>query len=96
MAGFAVDPEQVRTTAGQVSTGASEIETQLAGLKTHIDGLQGNWQGTAHDALQQLFTEWHTSATTLHNTLVEIARQMGLAADDFEQANTTNASRFQS
>jgi len=96
MSGFAVDPVQVRTTAGQVNTGAGEIETQLTGLKTSIDGLQGNWQGSAHDALQQLFTDWHTSATTLHNTLVEIARQMNLAADDYEQANAANATRFQS
>ncbi|WP_261558044.1 WXG100 family type VII secretion target [Frankia tisae] len=93
---FQVDPEQVRAVAGQVTNAAGEIEGQLSSLHTQISSLQGNWEGTAATAFRDLFNDWNTSATTLHQTLVEIGQKMLAAAEEYDESNRVNTARFSS
>jgi len=91
---FGANPEEIRSVAQRVQTGADDAEGQRTVLLGQIQGLQGNWQGKASDALQDLYLQWDQQAKALNETLTQIAQQMNHAADDYDQVEDQGADRF--
>jgi WXG100 family type VII secretion target len=94
VATYTVNTHEVAGVAHQVTSGSAEIENQLHTLMGQIRGLNGNWQGSASSALQELYGRWHTQAEALKETLREIGDQMRQAAAEYEANEAANTSRF--
>lgn len=85
MAVIGVDTEEIRSVAQRVQAGADDAEAQRSALLGQIQSLQGNWQGSASDALQDLYQRWDQQAKAINETLTEIAQQMKGAADAYDE-----------
>lgn len=94
MATIAVDTEAIRNVAQRVRMGADDAESQRVSLLAQIQGLQGDWQGSASEALQDLYQRWDQQAQAINDTLTEIAVQMTQAADDYDAGEDRVGGRF--
>ncbi len=94
MAVIGVDTEEIRSVAQRVQLGADDAESQRTTLLGQIQGLQGNWQGSASDALQELYQRWDQQAKALNETLTQLAQQMNGAAEDYDDNERGVGGRF--
>jgi WXG100 family type VII secretion target len=94
MAVIGVDTQEIRSVAQRVQAGADDAESQRTMLLGQIQGLQGNWQGSASDALQELYQRWDQQARDLNDTLTQIAQQMNQAAEDYDTNESDVGRRF--
>lgn len=75
-----VDPDVAFNTSRAVSNDAVELHEQLNGLQRDWDNLSRGWSGPASSAYSPLWAEWLDGATTLVDTLEELARKVAAAA----------------
>jgi WXG100 family type VII secretion target len=82
-----IDPENVSSASASVRSTYDQIETLLGQVNTKIQELEASFQGTAGNALQALFANYHRDATNLNSSLNQIADALGVTASSATDLN---------
>lgn len=91
-----VDPDVAFDTSRSVSNGAVELHEQLVGLQRDWDNLARGWSGTAASTYSPLWEEWVEGATTLIETLEELAQKLAVTAAKYAEQDAQSASSISS
>lgn len=87
--------EELARVASRLQSGAADIDGQLAQLRSQVDGLvSGGWEGQAAQSFNELYTQWQTSATALHESLTGIAALLSDTSTTYESMESELAARF--
>ncbi|OAN30213.1 WXG100 family type VII secretion target [Mycolicibacterium iranicum] len=87
-----VDPDVAFHISRSVSNEAVELHDQLVGLQRDWDNLARGWSGTASSAYAPLWEEWLEGATTLVDTLEELAHKVAVTASEYVDQDGQSAS----
>ncbi|GGM51516.1 hypothetical protein GCM10012275_23010 [Longimycelium tulufanense] len=82
--------------AGQqnVTSGAQKIQSTLDDLKQRIQPVVSTWQGEAAEAYNHHQQQWDQAAADLQQVLAQIGVALGHAAENYQQAERANTSRW--
>ena len=72
----------------------STIQTETDGLKGDIALLQSSWTGGASDSMAACAADWHVTAIQVQSSLDLISQALDQAAVSYDDAETTNTTRF--
>jgi WXG100 family type VII secretion target len=78
---------QVQGTIGRLQ---AEVNTMQAGLRE----LEGLWTGQAATNFQQLITQWRGTQAQVEESLAGINAALGLATQQYAEAELSNARMF--
>jgi len=92
--GITVTPEQLQQISSQLTSGASEIESILSQLANLVSPLQSEWVGAAQAQFEELWTQWQSDATGLHQALEGVAQLTASASQSYASTEQSIASSF--
>jgi len=91
----------MKVTFGELAAGQQNItgtvnavNGQLDDLKSFLAPMVATWEGSAAETYNALQRQWDTAAADLNQVLAQIATAVGTANDAYQQAESTNTSRF--
>lgn len=87
-----VDPDVAFDISRSVSNEAVELHDQLVGLQRDWDNVARGWSGTASSAYAPLWEQWLEGATTLVDTLEELAHKLAVTAGEYADQDAQSAS----
>jgi WXG100 family type VII secretion target len=79
--------------ADTASTSAA-LNQQLADLRGYLAPLVASWDGVARDAYQRYQNEWNQALTELNGVLSQVSAALGVAHDNYQQAEQANTSMW--
>ncbi len=89
----------ILVTFGQISQASADcnqvaatIQSDLDDLKKYLGPITSTWNGEAASNYQMLQARWNTAANDLNTVLHNISRALGVAHDNYTQAERVNAS----
>lgn len=85
MEGYSAGSPELKTAAGQMESTNTELMGQLSQLASAVEGIAGSWKGQAHTAFQTLMHRYAEDAKKLNDSLVQIAEQVSLSADEYDK-----------
>ena len=94
MSRFEVDSAQVTAASAAVQGSADQIGAEVDRMMRHLLELQGSWKGQAAVSFQHVATEWRTTQERVRSSLVEIRQALALAAQQYEEVESTTARMF--
>ncbi|RZS90372.1 WXG100 family type VII secretion target [Motilibacter rhizosphaerae] len=77
---------------GDIATTSQNINSELADLKAYLAPLVATWSGQAAENYQAKQKQWDEAAAEINQILDAIGRAVGNAHDDFQAAESSNAS----
>jgi WXG100 family type VII secretion target len=87
-----VDVEQAFSAAHAISNDAVDLQGELTALERDWENLSSGWTGAAASAYLAAWTEWHDGATTLVDSLSDLAQKVGHAAADYAEQDASSGS----
>lgn len=87
-----VDVERAFAAAHAISNDAVDLAADLAALERDWERLSSGWTGAASSAYLAAWTEWHDGATTLVNSLSDLAQKIGHAAAEYSEQDASSGS----
>lgn len=75
-----------------VSNEAVELHDELVGLQRDWDNVARGWSGTASSTYAPLWEQWLEGATTLIDTLEELAHKLAVTAGEYADQDAQSAS----
>ena len=87
-----VDPDVAFDISRSVSNEAVELHDELVGLQRDWDNVARGWSGTASSTYAPLWEQWLEGATTLIDTLEELAHKLAVTAGEYADQDTQSAS----
>jgi len=93
MATIKVTSEQLESTASSLASGEADISGKLGQLHSQVQTLvDADWQGSASTSFQELWQQWHTSATQLQEALQGISQMLSKTGNVYQQTESQLAS----
>jgi len=92
--GITVTPEQLQEISSQLTAGASEVESVLSQLANVVSPLHSDWVGAAQARFEELWTQWQSDASGLHQALEGVAQLTAQASQSYESTEQNIASSF--
>ena len=92
--GITVTPEQLMEISAQLASGASEIESILQQLANVVSPLHSEWVGAAQAQFEELWQQWQTDASGLHQALEGVAQLTAQAGQSYASTEQSIASSF--
>lgn len=86
-----VDPDVAFDISRSVSNEAVELHDQLVGLQRDWDNVARGWSGTASSAYAPLWEQWLEGASTLVDTLEELAHKLAVTAGEYADQDAQSA-----
>lgn len=87
-----VDPDVAFDISRSVSNEAVELHDELVGLQRDWDNVARGWSGTASSTYAPLWEQWLEGATTLIDTLEELAHKLAVTAGEYADQDAQSAS----
>ncbi|MDQ6875035.1 MAG: WXG100 family type VII secretion target [Actinomycetota bacterium] len=97
MAGYQVDPNDVKAVAGQMASANDEINAQMNQLMNQLSSLPGLWQGPAAASFFSAKQRWDSVARQHNQRLAEISTVLGQTHTNYvtnEEASQQSLNRF--
>ncbi|MCU1533782.1 MAG: type secretion protein [Glaciihabitans sp.] len=94
MTRYQVDSEAVLAATGAVRASIGRIQTEVSGLQGQLTGLNDSWSGQAASAFQAVAADWHTTQLRVEESLSAINQALSLAAQQYADAESSNARLF--
>jgi len=82
----------VEQAATDVDSVAGQIAQELDDLRSYLAPLVATWEGTASADWQSLQNRWNSAATDLNAVLRQMASNLRIAANNYINAESANAS----
>jgi ESAT-6 family protein len=84
----------LQSAAANISANANKVQGSLDDLKQYLAPLVAGWTGNASEQYQQHQKQWDQAAADLQQVLAAIGTAVQRAAEDYEDGERTNASRW--
>lgn len=83
MTGYSAGSPELKQAASQMEQANADLMGQLSQLASSVEGIAGQWAGSAHQAFQTLMGRFAEDAKKLNDSLVQIAEQVSMSADEY-------------
>ena len=80
--------------AGDLVKDAQAMEAAIMQVQRDLEALGGAWTGKASAQFQSLMQKWNTDVKNLNTTLEEVARNVKVAGNKYEELETAIAQGF--
>jgi WXG100 family type VII secretion target len=70
------------------------LSSESSALLGQLVGLQGSWTGTASAAFQGVVADWRATQARVEESLGSIGRALGTVAQQYAEAEASNAGLF--
>lgn len=77
---YAVDSEQIQSSAAAVSGSISQIRNAVSGMYANLNALQGVWQGGAATQFNAVSQQWHAAQQQMEQSLEAIQNALSQAS----------------
>jgi len=94
MTRYQVDSDEVLGTSSAVRASIGRIQAEVGALHGQLVSLQGSWTGQAAAAFQTVAANWHSTELRVTEDLGAINQALGLAGQQYAEAEATNARMF--
>jgi WXG100 family type VII secretion target len=91
---YAVDLERAAEVVASLSAVEESLSEVVVDLRWRIARLHETWAGTTADAHLSAHASWLSSYAEMHEALVAMRRVVGLAADNYAAAASTNTAMW--
>jgi early secretory antigenic target protein ESAT-6 len=95
MTSYQVDSEAVLGATATIHASMERISGESSALLGQLVNLQGSWSGAAASAFQSVVSDWRATQQRVEESLGAIGRGLGAAAQQYAEAETSNARLFQ-
>ncbi len=95
MTSYHVDSEAVLGATASVHASMERLSGESSSLLGQLMNLQGSWGGAAASAFQSVVSEWRATQQRVEESLGSIGHALGTAAQQYAEAEATNARLFQ-
>jgi WXG100 family type VII secretion target len=92
--GITVTPEQLQEISAQLASGAADIEATLARLANIVSPLHSDWVGVAQAQFVELWQQWQTDGTGLHQALEGVSQLTAQASQAYSNTEQQITSTF--
>jgi early secretory antigenic target protein ESAT-6 len=94
MTRFQVDSEAVIGATASVQATMERIQGEAGSLLSQLVGLEGSWSGAAATAFQSIVVDWRSTQQRLDSSLGNIGHALGVAGQQYAEAETANLRLF--
>jgi early secretory antigenic target protein ESAT-6 len=94
MTTYQVDSDAVLGATSSIHASMDRLSTESSALLGQLVSLQGSWTGSASAAFQSVVAEWRATQQRVEESLGTIGRALGTAAQQYAEAETSNAGLF--
>ncbi len=94
MTTFQVDSDAVLGATGSINASMERLLGESTALLNQLVNLQGSWTGTASSAFQSVVSEWHATQKHVEESLGSIGHALGTVAQQYTEAELSNAGLF--
>jgi len=94
MTRYQVDSDEVLGVSSAVRGSISRIQAEVGALHGQLVNLQSSWTGPAAAAFQSLATEWRGTQQRVEENLSAINQALGVAGQQYAEAEAANARMF--
>jgi WXG100 family type VII secretion target len=95
MTTYQVDSEAVLSATASIHASMERLSGESGALLGQLVNLQGSWSGAAASAFQSVVSDWRATQLRVEESLGSIGHALGAAAQQYAEAETTNARLFQ-
>lgn len=94
MSTYTVDTAAVAATAARTRTRMSTIQAEVDAMNSDLAALQASWTGSASASMGDCGAQWHVTQLQVQSSLDYIGSALDQAAVSYDDAETSNRSRF--
>lgn len=91
---YSIDPAQLTQSASKVNSQAGEILDRIRAVMNEVQSTRGFWTGRANGEYERLMQEWQNTANAVHRSLDETVKALNVAASQYAETESANATRF--
>ena len=95
MTTYQVDSEAVLSATASIHASMQRLSGESSALLGQLVNLQGSWSGAAASAFQSVVSDWRATQQRVEESLGSIGHALGSAAQQYAEAETSNARLFQ-
>jgi WXG100 family type VII secretion target len=88
-----INPQHVRTVAGQFKQKSGESSSMASQLQSAVNGMEAEWEGLAKERFYGDFTQWYKQMQQYAQLLEGIGNELTGIANRIEEADRTAAGK---
>jgi WXG100 family type VII secretion target len=86
-----IDTNAMRSVNADMANQNEHITTSLTSLQNNLEAQMAGWSGAARNQYEEYKTTWHRAAANMNEILDSLARNTGIMATNYEDAESANA-----
>lgn len=91
---YQVDSDAVLGATSAATATIARIQSEVGALHGQLTNLQSSWSGSAASAFQVLVGEWRGTEQRVEELLSAMSQALGLAGQQYAEAEQSNARLF--
>ncbi|MFP5316501.1 MAG: WXG100 family type VII secretion target [Actinomycetes bacterium] len=91
---FNVNTDSLAAKSAEVQNTITRLQAEVNAMQAGLRSLESEWQGQASQNFQQLVTDWRATQVRVEESLAGINQALGVAGEQYAQAELSNARMF--